>query len=227
MRPIVSSPCETASEELNAGDHDPGFGAGDGALEVLGEPPITAEPGEGAFDHPAARLRLEGAKGLGSGDDLDRPLAEIAERAKQLGPAIDPISEDIAQARKALSERSQQRDGAMIVLNVGRMHQQRDERALCVGDDVTLAPLDTLGGVKPAWATAFCRLHALAVDDPGGRRRVASDHLANQFDQRVVDPVPRAIIAPAIEESLHSRARRELLWQGSPLTACRQTVQNR
>src|ERR1041385_2830924 len=169
MRSIVSSPCEAASKKANAGDHHPGLGAGDGGLEVLGEAPIAAEPGEGALNHPAARLWLEGSDALLAGHDLDRPVAEIGERAEQLRPTIDAIGEDVAQVAEALPERAQQRHGAVIVLNVGRMHQQSDERTLCVGDDVTLASLDALGGIKPARAAAFRGLHTLAVDDPGGR----------------------------------------------------------
>jgi hypothetical protein len=43
---MISNSCEASGEELNAGDHDPGLGAGDGCLEVLCETAVAAEPSE-------------------------------------------------------------------------------------------------------------------------------------------------------------------------------------
>src|SRR6185295_10268747 len=223
---IISSPCETTGEQSNARDHDPSLGAGDGGLEVLGEATVASEPGEGTFNHPAAWLWLEGSDALRPSDDLDRPPAQVSQRPEQLWSTIDAIGEDVSQVREAAPEPSQQWHGAVIVLNVGRVHQQRDERAFR-GDDVTLASFDAFCGVKPTRAATFRRLHTLTVDNPRGGRHVASDHLTNELDQRGVDPVPRTIVAPKIEVSLNGRARRKLLRQGSPLTTRRQNVQDR
>ena len=55
---------------------------------------------EGAFDDPSSRLRLEGAEGLRSGDDLDRPLAGVSERVEQLLPPVHAICEHVAQSRE-------------------------------------------------------------------------------------------------------------------------------
>ncbi len=43
----------------------------------------------------------------------------------------------------------------MDILNIGRVYQDGEQQALGVGDDVTLAPLDPLGGVKAARAAAL------------------------------------------------------------------------
>lgn len=48
------------------GDQEPGLGAGDGSLEVLGETAVASEPGKGAFDNPAFGLGLECADLLGA-----------------------------------------------------------------------------------------------------------------------------------------------------------------
>jgi hypothetical protein len=40
------------------GYEGPGNGALDAGFEVLCEPPASAEPGEGSFDHPSAPYRL-------------------------------------------------------------------------------------------------------------------------------------------------------------------------
>src|SRR5262245_52625261 len=226
MMPDFSSPCETPGKEADAGDHDPSVSAGDGGFEILGKATVASEPGEGAFDHPAAWLWLEGSDALRARDNLDRPLAQVSERTEQLWSTIDAISKDVAQVREAAPERAQQWHGTVDVLHVGRMHQQGDERAFCVGDDVTLASVDAFGGIKPAWTAAFRRLHTLAVDNSRRRRRVPSDHLANSLDQRIVDPIPRAIVAPAIKVPLHGRTRRELLRQSAPLTARRRNIKD-
>src|SRR5947208_583953 len=79
MIPVISSPCEAAREQADACHHDPRLGAGDACLEVLGKATVASEPSEGAFDHPSSRLWLEGPEGLGSGDDLDRPPAQLGD----------------------------------------------------------------------------------------------------------------------------------------------------
>src|SRR3989304_76007 len=88
---MLSSPCETAGEQADASDSDPGFGAGDGGLEVLGEAAVASEPCEGAFDPPASGFGLEGSDALRPGDDLDRPLAEVGDRVEQFVAAIDAV----------------------------------------------------------------------------------------------------------------------------------------
>src|ERR1700746_277759 len=157
-----SSPREASRQQANVGDPDPGLSAGDGGLEVLSEATVAPEPSEGALDHPSLRLGFERSYALVAGDDLDRPLAQISKRVEELWPAIDPIGKDVAQLGEPSPERSQQRHGAMIVLDVGRVDQQGEQQALRVGDDVTFAALHPLGCIKPAWAAAFRRFYTLA-----------------------------------------------------------------
>src|SRR5215211_1724955 len=168
MIAMISGSCEASGEQLNTGDQDPSFGADDRCLKVLCEATIAAEPGEGALDHPASGFWLEGSEGLSSGDDFDRPLAQIGKRIEQLLSAIDAIGEDMPQPGKPAANQSQQRHGTMIVLNIGRVHENGEQRTFGISDDVTLASHHPLGSVEPAWAAAFRGLHALAVDD-GGR----------------------------------------------------------
>ncbi len=58
MNSLISSPCDSAAEELNAGDQQPGLGAFDGFLEVLGETSVAAEPCEGPFVTQAVSERF-------------------------------------------------------------------------------------------------------------------------------------------------------------------------
>ena len=79
------------------GDEDPRLGGCGVALPVLGQSAASSEPGEGAFDHPAARDHLEAFGGIGALDDLDRPLAGPAQGGAQLRAGVAAIGVDMAQ----------------------------------------------------------------------------------------------------------------------------------
>src|SRR4051794_20044641 len=94
----MSSSCEAAGKELDTGNHQPCFGAGNGRLEVLGEAPVASKPGEGALHHPSAWLGLEGSDTLGSCDDLDGPFAEVGDRVEQLFSPVNTVGDDVTLA---------------------------------------------------------------------------------------------------------------------------------
>ena len=54
-------PGKPPERELDGSKCDEGFQSCGEILEVLGEPPVASEPGEGALDHPAARQDDEAA----------------------------------------------------------------------------------------------------------------------------------------------------------------------
>jgi hypothetical protein len=78
------------------GDEDPGIRACDCGLEVFGEPAATVEPGEGSFDDPTARQDLEALGGVGSFDDLKRPVPDFGHGLFELVASISPVGEDVA-----------------------------------------------------------------------------------------------------------------------------------
>src|SRR3712207_9096818 len=82
---------EPAGEELDAGDHQPGQGALEGGLEVLGQAAIAVEPGYGPLDHPPARQHFEAFGGIDATDDLQPPRAKPGERFLELGARIGAI----------------------------------------------------------------------------------------------------------------------------------------
>src|SRR5262249_57116928 len=54
-------------------------------------------------------------------------------------------------------------------------------------------------GVVPLGAAGLGRLHRLAVDHPGGRRRLPLVELADVHPQDVVDRFPEAPVPPGVE----------------------------
>ena len=56
--------------------------------QVFGKAAAPAEPGEGAFDHPAARQKHEALCGIGALDDLQGPAAMPFERVPEFVACI-------------------------------------------------------------------------------------------------------------------------------------------
>ena len=179
MIAMVSSPCQAAGEEANAGDHDPGFGAGDGGFEVFGKAAIASEPGKGALDHPTTRFRLEGSDSLLSGHDLDRPLAQVSEGIEQLLATIDAIGKDVTQLGKTtiVPGRSDSASGVSIT----RDSHDRIHISYYDAVDTVLMHATNASG---AWATeimdnwAYTGLVSSIAVDPHDHIHVAYSYLA-------------------------------------------------
>src|SRR5713226_5854385 len=140
---------ETAGEELDTGDHEPGESTFDGGLEILGETAVSVEPGDGALDHPAALDEVEARGGLDALDDFDRPLAELFECGLEFVAGVAGIGEDMAQPGKGIADGGEEERGSITILEACFMHDRADQQARCVGQDVALAALDLLAGVIP------------------------------------------------------------------------------
>src|SRR5919199_4926715 len=119
---MISGPGQVPRKHANTRYEDPGLGAGDGLLEVLGEASAAIEPSKCSLDHPAFSLGLEGADALGSCDDLDGPLAELDERLGKLFAPVHAVSKDVAQLGKDETDVFQQWHRAVDVLDIGRPH---------------------------------------------------------------------------------------------------------
>src|SRR6266545_3877958 len=223
----ISGSCEATGKDADAGDQDPGFRAGDRCLEVFGEPTIAAEPGKGSLDHPTSTLWLERSEALGTGDDLDRPFAQVSERGEQLRTSIYAVGEDVAQLGEHASDDPQQRYRAMVVLHIAGLHKHRQQRTLRIGDDMTLAAHDPLGHVKPARAATFRGLHSLAVDNAGRRTGLAPLPFAHLSNQSITDRAPQPRSTPFVEVIANGRTWQKILRQRAPLASRRRDVEDR
>src|SRR6266446_7338127 len=104
MNALGSSPCEAAGQQAQIGEKEPGCGAGNGGLEVLGETAAAAQPGKGALNDPSPGQELEAFDARRTLDDLDGPWAAIVDGGAQLGAAVDAVGEDVAQPGKASAQ---------------------------------------------------------------------------------------------------------------------------
>ena len=139
---MISSSCEPAGDGSDVSDEDPGDGAGDCRLEVFGEPAASAEPCECAFDDPSARKHFEALRLVGTLDDLDGPSPKCGERSAQLFAGIAAVGEDVTQPRIERTDRSQDADSAVAILDIGRVNPQTYQVSGGVGNDVALAALE-------------------------------------------------------------------------------------
>src|SRR5712692_4534083 len=98
-----SGSCKAAGEEPQVCHEDPGGGAGDGGLEVLGETSAATEPSQAARHHPSPGQELEAFDAWRALDDFDRPRSTIGDGVAQLFAAIDPVGEDMVQLGKRLA----------------------------------------------------------------------------------------------------------------------------
>ena len=71
-------------------DEEPSLCRGDGFLPILGEPAASSEPCEGALDDPSAGDQFEPLRGVGTLDDFQCPLADLAGAPRSFPPRSRP-----------------------------------------------------------------------------------------------------------------------------------------
>jgi len=130
-------------------DEHPCDSAGDCCFEILGEATTTAEPRKSPLDHPAARQDLEALGSVRTLDDFQRPRALAFQCGAEFGSGITAVSEDMPQLRIERADRCENARRAVAILNVGFMHDEADEVALRVGDDMPQRPLIFLPASNP------------------------------------------------------------------------------
>src|SRR3977135_910800 len=104
------------------GDEEPSDLCVGGALVVLGQTTASSEPGEGSFDDPSPRQKLETFDAVRSFHDLDGPRTAMGDRVHELAAAIDAVGKNMAHAGEGVSQPLQQRHCAMAILDVCRMN---------------------------------------------------------------------------------------------------------
>src|SRR5204862_2085409 len=147
-------------EQLHGGDVNPGFGAGDRSLEILGQAAVSIEPSEGSLDDPSPWQELKSGRVSGAFDNLDGPLAEFGEGVTQIGAVIDTVGEEMAQPRKQLMDSLDDKPGTIAILDIGGVHLGTDQQTGSIGHNVTLT----------APSLRWGRLLTFLAASPGSRR---------------------------------------------------------
>src|SRR5208283_4753078 len=167
----------------------------------------------------------------GSFDDLDLdPSEDFGELVGKDRSLIGAVGKQFFKIGEPAKQRRQQQNAAVAVLNGGRMNGSLHQQPLGVDENMTLLALDVFSSVEavrinrgPAF---FSALHALAVDDGGGRAGVAAGLRATLLVEPVMDTIQCAVQAPVAEITIHRAARRKILRQIAPLASRTQQVQD-
>jgi hypothetical protein len=153
----------------NVGDEEPGLGAGDVFLPILGHSTAASKPCEGSFADPAAGDDFEALGRVGTLDDLDGPFGQLLQGISQLWPAVAAICEDMAQLTKVPGDGSQQTQRAVAILYIGTMKGEGDQQTDGIGHNVALTTLVLFARIITANPSAFSGLTLwLSITPPVG-----------------------------------------------------------
>ena len=92
------------------------------------------KPSQGAFDDPATGKHRK-ARDIGAPpDDLDRPVAELGERAVEPAAAVGAVGKQMAQPGKQVVDGADDQRGTIAILHIGGVDFRADQQAQRVGD---------------------------------------------------------------------------------------------
>jgi len=160
-------------------------------------------------------------------DDLDGPLPHAGKCAAEFFTGITAVGEDVAQPGEAVSDRGQNIDGAIAILNNPDRGEDEDQKSTRVRDDVALSAFHLLAGLIASNPAAFRDFDRLAIEDVGARGSYTAFDLARVHHQHRVDRAEQSSVAPSVEVALHCRYRREAFGKRTPGASDYREIQDR
>jgi hypothetical protein len=130
---------------------------------------------------------------------------------------IGPINPDPPQLFACPAEPAQEKFRAIPILGrcCGDDHGQ--EQAHRINEDMPLSSRDLFAGIIPAHTRYGGRFDTLTIETASGWVFVPACLSPHRRPQRVMNALPRAIIAPAAEIIIHTLPMGVLLWEHPPL----------
>ncbi len=145
-------------------------------LVVLAVPPVAPQPTEGSLHNPTLWQHDESFDLCWSQDGLQQPPEGAFHALGQVVPAVCTVGEDHLQpveSRLQPAKYRQNQDGSVVVLDIRRMNDDRQDQPKRIHNDMSLASIDLLAGVVTPLAADFGRLDRLTVDDRSTGRPLA------------------------------------------------------
>lgn len=144
----MSWPGQAPQHESDHGEADEGGGGAGVSLEVARQAAITADPCEGALDDPTLGQHHELVRFVAL-DDLDHPTPRAGGGFCHARALITGIGEDaLDEGKETSSARIEDQARAVAILNVGGMHDDIQEKAERVDENMPLAARDLLARIK-------------------------------------------------------------------------------
>jgi hypothetical protein len=126
-------------------------------LVILAQAAIAAEPGECALDYPAPR-QYGKAGALRPPDDDGTTAVQLLAGSVETGALVSAVAVDQAQSPQCPRDAFKQQRSPRLLLDVGGMHQHRQQVAQRVDQDVPLATLYALRRIpaaRPPFSVVF------------------------------------------------------------------------
>ena len=111
--------------------------------EVTDEAAVAADPSDGALDDPALGQHDE-AVAVAAAHDLHLPRAGARDGSRHLRSLIAGVADDALDEGEQPARLAQQRLSPIAILHVGGMHDDGEQHADGVGQQVALAACDLL-----------------------------------------------------------------------------------
>ena len=173
-----SSSGQASEHEFDHGEVDEGTSGSGEVFEIAGEAAVSADPGEGSLNDPAFGLEDEAFGRIAALDDLDAPVAGTAGRLCGARSLVAGIGEDCGDEGKASAQSfGQDKRRAIAVLDARLMDDRGEQKALVIGEDMTLDPLDLLARIEP---DRVDRRPPFCIDLALWLSRMAADGLASR-----------------------------------------------
>jgi len=146
------------NHHIDHSNADHGFAALDRALVVFGQSAVLSKPSKRTLDDPALRQdhELMRVRPFHNLDDATVPAGGPLYKAT----GIAAIRPDHLETPPARAELLDQPLAPIPILHVGRVDDQRDDKAKRVDDDMALSPLDFLARI----VTSFAPFSAVFTD---------------------------------------------------------------
>ena len=139
--------CQTPEHDADHGETDEGDNGSGITLEVAGEAPVAADPGERSLHDPAFRQGHEAVR-VGALNDTQLPAAGRGDGRRHPRPLVAAVGEDGLDEGERTARGSKQLAGAVAILHVGGMDDDAQQQAECIDEDVALAPRDLLARIE-------------------------------------------------------------------------------
>ncbi len=156
---------------MRSGDEDEGLAIGGVVFVIFGEAAVIGKPAEGSLHNPAFGQDLEGVESLAFDDfqpqtaARQQPFEPLAERIAGVA-SIDPNQ---TQPTKGGRQLLQHQAGAIAILDVGGVHDHRQNQTQRINQEMALSSHDLLARIVAAHSSVVRYFNALAVEDRSGR----------------------------------------------------------
>jgi len=202
----------------------------DVTLIVLAVPPVSPKPAERPLDNPTLGQHHKPFDPCRSQHSLQQPSEGVFDTFGQVISAVCAVGEDHFQPMEPFfesAENSQDQHRSILVLNIGRMDDERQDQTQRIDNDMALTSVDLLSGIVTSLAADLGRLDRLTVDNRRARGLLASQATPKHVPERVVNPLPSPVVAPTEEDPINCLPVGEFVRQKPPGAATADNIDDR